>query len=187
MNQLEVFLTQQRKSILGKWLELIADSYPAGSKFLMDKDQFTNPIGYMLSSETPILFDQILADQIESKESLTALTHILQSRAVQDSSPGESVSFIFWLKDAIRSELKGRLKEKGMTDELVALENRIDQLACQAFTVYTTCRERINDIRIMEIKRDRDNAFRLLDRMEKRRSKLEEGAGTSYNGSEVME
>ncbi len=187
MSQLEDVLKQKKKSIVGKWLDLIADLYPAGAKFLAEKDQFTNPVGYILSSEPPILFDQLLADQVESEESLVALKNILQSRAVQDFSPGESIKFIFLLKHAIRDELKGRVKENGISDELVLFEDRIDRLACQAFGVYTSCRERINDIRIMEIRRDRDNAFRYLERMEKSRAKLEDGTVSSYNGSEVME
>ncbi len=187
MSQLEDILAQKKGRILSRWLELIADSHPAGSKLLENKDQFTNPVGYMLSAETPTLFDQLLADELESEETLIALKNILQSRAVQDSSPGESLSFIFLLKDAIRNELKGRASENGIADKLVSLEGRIDKLACQAFSVYTSCRERINDIRIMEIRRDRDNAFRHLERMEKHRAKLEDVTVNSYNGSEVME
>ncbi|NQT72302.1 MAG: RsbRD N-terminal domain-containing protein [Chloroflexi bacterium] len=184
---LETILAQKKKAIVGKWLELIADSYPAGSEFFVDKDQFTNPVGYILSSEIEILYDEFLHDQIDSERAIISLEEIIRSRAVQDRTPGESVNFVFLLKDVIRNELKSQAKNKEFAAELAKLEGRIDNLACQAFNVYTGCRERINQIRINEIKRDRDNANRLLERFARKYGDQTVEVAGGYDRSEVTE
>ncbi len=184
---LENILAQKKKSILGKWLKSIADAHPAGSKLLVDKDQFTNPVGHILSSEIEVLFDELLSGQIDSETTKVSLDALIRSRAVQDFSPGEAVGFVFLLKDAIRNELKGQVKEKGVATELMKFEEEIDNLACQAFNVYTGCRERINTIRINEIKRERDNAQRMLERFLRKYGDSTEKVAIGYNGSEVTE
>ncbi len=184
---LETILSQKKVAIAGKWLEMIADSYPAGVKLLADKDKFTNPVGYILSSEIEVLYDEFVHDQIDSERAIISLEEIIRSRAVQDRTPGESIRFVFLLKDVIRNELKGQVKNKELAAELVKLEERIDNLACQAFNVYTGCRERINQIRINEIKRDRDNANRLLEKFSRKYGKQTEEVASGYDRSEVTE
>ncbi len=184
---LETILEQKKKTIVGKWLELIADSYPAGSKLLADKDKFTNPVGYILSSEIEVLYDEFLHDQIDSERAIISLEEIIRSRAVQDRTPGESVSFVFLLKDVVRNELKSQVKNKEFTAEMAKLEDRIENLACQAFNVYTGCRERVNQIRINEIKRDRDNANRLLERFARKYGDQTVEVASGYDRSEVTE
>ena len=183
MNQLEKTLAQKKKKILNKWIELIADSHPAGSKLLEDKDQFTNPVGYILSSETSVLYDQFLADQLESDEAIVALNSIIRIRAVQDFPPSEAAGFVFLLKDIVRKESK----EFRETNDIRLIEDRIDRMACLAFDAYSHAREKINEIRINEIKSSRDSAFKLLERMVLKHGDLEDTKVSSYNGSEVTE
>ena len=182
----ENVLFEKKEKIIGKWLQLIADAHPAGSRLLVDKDQFTNPVGYVLSSQTPILYDAFLEDQLDSEEAFVALSNIVQSRAVQDFSPSEAISFVFLLKEVIRDELKSQLKDKQAYKELRAIEDRVDKMVGLAFNAYVNAREKVNEIRIKEVKRDRENAFRMLDRMIKKRAKLADSMVNSYNGSEVM-
>ena len=125
--------------------------------------------------------------QVDSVRSIIALEEIIRSRAVQDRTPGESVSFVFLLKDVIRNELKNQMNDKEMVSELAKLDSKIDNLACQAFNVYTGCRERINQIRINEIKRDRDNANRLLERFIRKYGNQTVEVASGYDRSEVTE
>lgn len=187
MSQLEGILKHKKKAIVGKWLELVADLYPAGSKLLVDKDKFTNPVGYVLSSEIEVLYDEFLHDRIDSERAIIALEEIIRSRAVQDRTPGESIRFVFLLKDVVRNELKSGIKNKELAGELLMLETRVDNLACQAFNVYTGCRERVNQIRLNEIKRDRDNADRLLQRFARKYGKQTAEVAGGYDRSEVTE
>lgn len=69
------------------------------------------------------------------------------------------------LKKAIQEEMKGnKIEMNGRIEEWFDLESRIDQLSLMAFDIYTTYRERVHEIRINEIKRERDRAFQLLER-----------------------
>ena len=67
------------------------------------------------------------------------------------------------ITSGVDHELKGQIKDKEFAVEMAKLDKRIENLACHAFNVYTGCRERINQIRLNEVKRERDNANRLLE------------------------
>ena len=43
-------------------------------------------------------------------------------------------------------------------------ESRIDKLAFLAFDIYMKCREKVYEIRVNEIKSERENAIKLLER-----------------------
>jgi hypothetical protein len=77
---------------------------------------------------------------------------------------------VSFLKKAIQKEMKeNKIELNGMIEEWFDLESRIDQLSLMAFDIYGTYRERIYEIRINEIKRERDRAFQLLERTNSKR------------------
>lgn len=180
-------LIKKRNSVLGKWLELIAVTLPSGSRVLDNKDKFTNPLGHTFFSEIEVLYDEFLNDRIDSEEAAVALDAITRIMAVQEFSPGQAVGFVFSLKKAIRDELKGKVREKQAIEEMPELEAKIDEMACLAFNAYTNCRERLYRIRLNEIKSDRDNAFKLMERSAMKWGAVEEDMAGGYNGSEVTE
>lgn len=167
----------KRDGVLRKWLELIAQTHPAGMNLLNDTDRFTNPVRHAFAKGTEVLYDGLLEDRIGSDEVLKALDDILRVRAVQDFSPGQAVGFVFLLKRAIRESLGSEVNDHRTVEELTKLESRIDDLALVAFDVYMNCREQIFEVRVSEIKTARDDAFRLLDRVSRRAGRLEEGEG----------
>ena len=61
--------------------------------------------------------------------------------------------------------MKGnKIEMNGMIEEWFDLESRIDQLSLMSFDIYTTYRERIHEIRLKEVKEQRDRAFQLLEK-----------------------
>ena len=52
-----------------------------------------------------------------------------------------------------------------MTDEWLAFQSNIDDLALQAFDTYMKCREKICDIRINQARAEKEMAFRMMERM----------------------
>lgn len=173
--------------MLAKWLESTVEAHPAGVNLLKDGDRFTNPVGYTFSSELEVLYDEIRRENMDTEKTAEALLGIIRIRAVQDLSPEEAVGFVFRLKDIVRDELKGRLVEPGVLKEFLDFGERMDDVACGAFNIYSGCREKIHAIRENEMRRDRDNAFRLLERSVLDQVELEEGTVSGYNGSEVTE
>jgi len=176
---LKTLLTQNKKSIVQRWFNLIADTYPAGvSGLLKDSDRFTNPVGYTISQEINSLYDELLHGRADSEKAAESLDNIIKIRAVQDFSPQEAVSFVFLLKKAVTDELGSEIEKKQSFREWIDFEPGIDKLASIAFDKYVKCREKICELRINEVKADREIAFRLLRLM---------GGKNGKNGEAVTE
>lgn len=184
---LEDILTQKRTAILERWTNLIAGTHLAGADFLKGKDRFTNPVGYVISTELPVLYDELLQGLTNSEKISISLGNVVKIRAVQDFSPSQVVSFVFLLKRAIRDELGSEFREKQTLKELLEFDSRVDDLALLTFDAYVACREKIQGIRVNEIKADRDNAFRLLERAFVKYEEIEGWGPRSHKSSEVSE
>jgi hypothetical protein len=72
------------------------------------------------------------------------------------------MTFIFLLKRVLREELYQEIKEStAASEELLALEARVDEMALRGFDLYMKCREKIYEIRAKEAK---NQVSRLLQR-----------------------
>ena len=117
----------------------------------LKKNQFSNPIGYTITTNSEKIFEELINKQnIENIDLL--LDDILKISAVQSFSPSQAVTFIFDLKKIIRDELKVELMEKTISDELINFELLIDQVVLRAFDLYMKSREKVFKIRVNEIK-----------------------------------
>lgn len=162
---LERLLPQKRAAILERWFQLILETYPADtSGFLkQEKDRFINPIGYTISQEIEALYDELLQEMNPDKLA-ACLDNIIRIRAVQDFSPSQTVAFIFLLKKAIREELASKIAENRVLEELLKFESKIDKLVLLAFDIYMKCREKVFEIRVSEVKAERERVLKLLER-----------------------
>jgi hypothetical protein len=89
------------------------------------------------------------------------LDGIIRIRAVQDFSPSQAIAFIFQLKKVIREALDKEIGEHQLSDDLLVLESKIDDLALVAFDVYMGCREKIYALSANEA---RNQVYRLLQK-----------------------
>lgn len=162
---LEHLLPQKRAAILERWFQLVLGTYPADtSRFLkQEKDRFINPVGYAISQEIEALYDELLQGMNFDKLA-DCLDNIIRIRAVQDFSPSQTIAFIFLLKKAIREELASEITENRVFEELLKFESRIDKLVLLAFDIYMKCREKVFEIRVNEVKAERERVFKLLER-----------------------
>lgn len=142
------------------------ETYPAGtSRFLKQKkDRFTNPVGYTISQEIEALYDGLL-QEMNSDKLAVCLDNIIRIRAVQDFPPSQTIAFIFLLKKAIREELASEIAENRVLEELLKFESRIDKLVLLAFDIYMKCREKVFEIRVNEVKAERERVLKLLERI----------------------
>ncbi|MCP4570487.1 MAG: hypothetical protein GY841_23130 [FCB group bacterium] len=148
-------LKQKKQAVLDGWFSQIIDTYPSGStKFLAgEKDRFANPVGSTFRTELEIVYDAFLSD-MNTECVAASFDRINRIRAVQDFSASQAVAFIFFLKTVIRRELAEEISgESGITEEILALESRIDTLALLAFDSFMLCRERLFEVRCNDIKR----------------------------------
>ena len=156
-------LAASRSTILQRWFQLIVDGYPTGvGRFLASEtDLFANPVGQTIRRQWESVLDALLAGRA-GDEVTAALDDIVRIRAVQDFSPSQAVGFVFLLKRALR-EQAGQAPSPELGRELLELDGRIDSLACQAFDVYMSCREKKYELKANEI---RNRTFKLLERLQ---------------------
>ena len=162
---LEYLLSQKKATILERWFHLIMETYPADtSRFLrQEKDRFANPVGYTISQEIEALYDELLQG-MNCDKLAACLDNIIRIRSVQDFPPSQAIAFIFLLKKAVREELENEIRENQAFEELLKFESRIDKLALLALDIYMKCREKVYEIRVNEVKAERERVLKLLER-----------------------
>lgn len=151
--ELEKHLAQKKARIVGRWLDLIFETYPADSqRFLRkQKDRFANPVGTTISKEIENLYDELIGG-LEPHGGSPPLDRIIRIRAIQDFSPSQALSFVFLLKRAIKEEIQKEILEDRLSEDLWTMGSRIDDLALFAFDIYMNCREKLYEIKANEAK-----------------------------------
>jgi hypothetical protein len=144
-------LLKYKSSIVSKWIKKILDSYSTESSsfFSNEKNQFSNPVGNIISKNGTSIFNEIAGSRNFDNITLL-LTDFMKIRAVQNFSPSEAVGFVFYLKKVIREELDHEISQQAILDELVELESVIDKTALIAFDLYMQSREKVFQIRMNE-------------------------------------
>jgi hypothetical protein len=147
-------LRKHAEGIVRRWLDDALASYSdhTSAVFSREKDPFANPVGHSLRTGTQAIFDAIL-QQKDPEQVRPHLHDIIKIRAVQEISASGAVSFVFHLKDAIRTELGTAACEPQYSSDWAELDGAIDRIALTAFDVFVQCRERLCDLRINEMKR----------------------------------
>ena len=159
---LKNLLSKKKKTILKRWFDLIVETYPPETKQFLksQKDRFSNPVGSTIYQGMEDIFDQLLQDG-DSEKICTYLDNVIRIRAVQEFTASQALVFIFHLKKVIREELKDEISKKGLSDELLALESSIDEVALLSFDIFMKCREQVYELKANEVKR---MTFSLLKR-----------------------
>ena len=162
---LKDILSENKKDIVKRWTHLTIDTYPpeAGSFMKNQKNQFANPVGAAIADGSEILFDWVIsANSDYPPDVVRRLDDIVRIRAVQQFSASDAVGFIFLLRKIIREQIPRKMmRDATLFDELLIIYSRIDSLALTAFDIYMKCREKVFEIRAMEI---RNRTSRILER-----------------------
>ena len=162
-NNLHNLLNQHRSSVINKWFSCIVETYAPETARLLKKEsnQFANPVGHTVLHGIQAIYDDFLG--VRDPEKLAShLDRIVRIRAVQDFSPAQAISFVFFLKRIVRDELQSDIHENRISaSELAVFDAKVDELALLAFNVYMQCRERLFEVRLNEFK---NRTHRLLQR-----------------------
>ncbi|MFA5109843.1 MAG: RsbRD N-terminal domain-containing protein [Desulfobaccales bacterium] len=151
--QLATLLSEKKSTILGRWLTMIFESYPPETAIFLrkEKNRFDNPVGYRISEGLEGLYDALI-HEFDRERVLTFLDEIIRIRALQDFSPAQALAFIFILKNVVRQELAKEIAGENLAGELQDLESRIDGLALLGFDVYVKRRDKLNEMKVGEMK-----------------------------------
>ncbi|MGI1659772.1 MAG: RsbRD N-terminal domain-containing protein [Desulfitobacterium sp.] len=153
-------LMEKKSSIIQKWQHEILNTYPKDTaRFLKEQnDVFANPVGNTMTQGIEQTFTALLQDD-ESIEVYSFLKDILKVRAVQTFTPSQAVNFVFVLKKIIREELGKVAEDEHISKALLELDVEVDQLALASFDIYSACRDKLADLKTMELK---NMTYRLL-------------------------
>ncbi len=160
--RLNTLLAQRKTAILKKWFAATVETYPSDTvKFLKSqKDPFANPVGRTIYQGLAALFDELLKET-DHNVMQSLLDSIIRIRAVQNFSPSQATSFIFFLKNVIRDNIKEEDLQGQLFRELLLFESKIDELSLIAFNLYMNCREKIYELKANEMK---NRTFRAFER-----------------------
>jgi hypothetical protein len=159
---LEEFLKDKKQAIVKRWFGCVMDTYPADARRFLtkEKDRFSNPVGGTIAAQMEILYDGLTAG-IETEDQRNCLDEIIRIRAVQDMEPSKAVGFVLELRGIVREELEKEGALSRFPEERRRFENRIDDAALAAFDIYSRRRQKINDLRVNEV---RNQVGKLLQR-----------------------
>jgi hypothetical protein len=153
--KLNRLLEEKESDILKSWVNSILEQYHVDTrKFLVkNHDQFTNPVGHTLFTATENLFRELRNDKdFDPDRFEMLLDRLIRTRAIQDFTPSQCISFLFSLKKMIRKKFKKEIRDNNLSDELIAFENKIDEIVLVAFDVYMKCREKLYEIAAFQAK-----------------------------------
>ncbi|GFK94103.1 hypothetical protein NNJEOMEG_01942 [Fundidesulfovibrio magnetotacticus] len=156
MNSVEKLLAEHREAIVQDWHHLILDTYPPETAKLWKKggDPFHNPVGARIVEAAKACMDYLVDGREHLDRAIEELDQLIRVRAVQNFTPSQAAGFIFLLKKAIRERLWHQLKTLGAWEQFVALESRIDGLALASLDLYSKCREKLNEIKLNDLRRE---------------------------------
>ena len=134
--------------MVNKWLEAAIATYPEDTASFLkrQKDRFANPVGATLSRELNTIFEELL-QETSSDQLPHSVDAVVRVRAVQSFSPSQALQVFTDLKDILRRELDGAVRENGWQTEYRELEDKVDQLVMLAFDIYVKCKEQLWELK----------------------------------------
>ena len=146
-------LEQHEDAIIKEWFDVVIKTYaPDTAQFLKSqKDAFGNPVGNTFFQGLKGLYAQ-LPKATDRAALRLILDPMIRIRAVQAFDPSQALSFIFSLKQILRTRLGPKIVKAQVPDAMQKLDFKLDQIGLIAFDIYMECREKINQIKANESK-----------------------------------
>jgi hypothetical protein len=148
------FLKKDKAAIYENWLALIFQTYHKDTAVFLEKqnDQFAHPVGHALSEGILEILD-ILVEQRELGDMTEHLDRIVKIRSIQGQNPSQALSFVYFPKKVVRKLFEAEIKKSALYEDLEKFDERVDEMALLAFDIYVSCREKLSDIRVNEVRR----------------------------------
>ncbi len=160
---LKDLLFQKKLPILTQWFEEVLSTYPADSQnFIKEKgNRFANPVGATIGESLEGLYGELLRGWEEEKV-YPFLDPIIRMRAVQQLSPSQAISFIPSLKKIVSLELAKEIQRNHLVGEFQEFAAEVDRLTLLSFDRYMSCREKVYEIKIQELKNSSEQVWQRI-------------------------
>ncbi len=155
-------LRAKQEELFKVWRDKVYNLFPPETvRFLKrEVDRFENPLGYRLEEGLKGLLSELAGDFSWEKVDYY-LDRIIKIEAVQSCRPSEALSFLYYLKSALREVVGEEILEEYGPEALLEIEDHIDAMVLRAFNQYMAAREKINELKFQEWK---SKLFLLLKR-----------------------
>ncbi|MDH4265855.1 MAG: RsbRD N-terminal domain-containing protein [Deltaproteobacteria bacterium] len=169
---LQDLLFKKKLPILTQWFDEVLSTYPADSQnFIREKgNRFANPVGATIVESLEGLYGELLRGWEEEKV-LPFLDPIIRMRAVQQLSPSQAISFIPALKKIVSLELDKEIKRNHLVEELHEFAAEVDRLTLLSFDMYMSCREKVHEIKIQELKNSSEKVWQRIRMLYEKKDK----------------
>ena len=155
-------------SLARKWTARANAVYPfAATGFLLTKDDpFANPVGRRTLDLAPLLCRAVLGLAHDEAAFTAALEEFVRVRAVQDVPAESSLRAVFALKKMIRETCaeSGIALTPDARDGIDAMDERCDEVALLAFSLYSRFRDAFFEARVQDVRRRHSQILRLAER-----------------------
>jgi hypothetical protein len=179
MELIEVLRTK-KGAILTRCFDLVAGTYPRETaSFLKNEaDSFSNPVGRAIREALEGLLRELI-EAGSGGDFRQALEGLIRIRAVQTPLASEALAFVGFLRKVIRDEVEAEAAGTGAGDRLrqayLKLEDRIEEAMLVACDLYVESRQKIDEVRIKEVKAREERLSRLLRAVQGRSGEKDEG------------
>jgi hypothetical protein len=148
---LKELLAEKKGAILDRWLDRVLEAYPLHTQrfFKENKSPYSNPVGFTLRKGMEGIIDQILRPA-SIEEARAILEPVMKLRAVETSVPAQGGTFILPLREIVSEVVREEKRKDLLGQEWLDLNSRISRLARLGMTLYSECREKVNQLRIRE-------------------------------------
>lgn len=144
---------EKREKVLERWLELTLKTYSEEAEqfYKNRKNQFANPVGATFKKSLELMLEGVLNNDPNLVEA--SMEDTVKLRAVQEFSPSQAISFILFLKEAVRDVVLGKQVSSEELADLLSFEGRIDHLLLISMDSYMTWKQKMLEIRMKELQR----------------------------------
>ncbi len=151
---LKNLFVEKRTIILQRWLDRVLEAYPPDTKrfFRENKNPYSNPVGFTLRKGMEGIMAQVL-QPFSEKDARAILEPVMKVRAVEDLPACRGMDFIPPLREVLSEIVREENRKDILGHEWLELNSRVSRLALLGMTLYSECREKVNQLRIKEWKK----------------------------------
>ena len=145
---------EKKTIILQRWFDRVLEAYPPDTQrfFRENKGPYSNPTGYILRRAMGGIIDRVLRP-VSIEEDRAILEPVMKVRALENLPPSQGMRFILPLREVLSDILEEEMKKSLLGQEWLDLNSRINHLALLGISLYSECREKVNQLRMKEWER----------------------------------
>jgi len=158
----------EREQILSKWNAAVFATYPLDTTGFVRtrEDQFRNPGAHAVRLALEETYMAVSGGLSSEKQLRDSLEMFVKLRAVQHFTSVQAMGVMYLLKPLLRERILPACLQKGLLEEYLEAESRLDTAALLACDMYVASKVQVYEERVGEIKRQHTQIVRWAQKQE---------------------